>query len=141
MCEQLYKIVRAPVGMMGRYMGLLTLDDRHTPTTQEIFTTPVNHPSSYRGEIFAIFLVATFATSQLKIFSDCKGAIKANQGTKIRVLLGYWIHKIRESIAQKQLILSHVVCHVGIYVNKCADQEAKQGLVVVTPSLPQTPQE
>ena len=43
---------------------------------------PFGPPSPYRGEVFAIWLATMFATPQQKIFSDCKGAIKAIMGTK-----------------------------------------------------------
>ena len=66
---------------------------------------PFGPPSPYRGEIFAIWLATIFASPQQKIFSDCKGAIKAIMGTKTRVVLGKWITLIRQNIKENSYCL------------------------------------
>ena len=100
---------------------------------------PFGPPSPYRGEFFAIWLATIFASPQQKIFSDCKGAIKAIMGTKTRVVLGKWITLIRQNIKEKQLLLTHVPSHVGIYGNECADQEAKKAIDQIPINQPQVP--
>ena len=110
------------------------------PQGQVYMTRPPGAQSIYKAELLAVLIACSVAGLGFQILCDSLGVIRAVTGTSRRVVLGRWVHRIRNLLAQKNLRLKHVRGHTGEAGNELVDRLAKRSCRLPT-QHPQFPEQ